>query len=225
MFETHFLIHSQKECAHLIEMAGFLPFFANGIPGFSLQEHVDPTLWFTTETGPWEWKGPLIRDTHCAYGKFFANKAVFISKQWMMDFANYRRDGYDYDARYNDGLSAHRDRECYELIEKYGPLLSKRLKKLGDYRKGGKKGFDTIITRLQSQGYVTISDFVYETKEDGTRYGWGVAEYATLEQWYGAEYIRSMYQRTSEQSYQRMMKHLKTILPQAEKKQLEQILK
>jgi hypothetical protein len=34
-----------------------------------------------------------------------------------------------------------------------------------------------------------------------------------------------MYQRTPEQSYQRMMKHLKTILPQAEKKQLEQILK
>ena len=40
-------------------------------------------------------------------------------------------------------------RTVYDLIEAHGPVLSKRLKELGNYKKGGNKGFDTIITRLQ----------------------------------------------------------------------------
>lgn len=54
---------------------GFLPFFRCGIPGFSVEEMVAPEFWFTDEEGAWEWKGPVIREGHCAYGKFFARKA------------------------------------------------------------------------------------------------------------------------------------------------------
>lgn len=43
-------------------------------------------------------------------------------------------------------------------------MLSKELKKICNYRKGGNKGFDTVITRLQMQIYVTIADFVYIKK-------------------------------------------------------------
>ena len=84
-------------------------------------------------------------------------KAVFISRKWFPDFANYRREGYDFDARYEDGLTSFRDKELYELVDANAPALSKKLKKLGGYRKGGKKGFDSIITRLQAQCYVVIS--------------------------------------------------------------------
>lgn len=38
-----------------------------------------------------------------AYGKFFDKKAGFISVEWVPVFANYRRDGYDFDALYEDG--------------------------------------------------------------------------------------------------------------------------
>jgi hypothetical protein len=44
----------------------------------------------------------------------------------------------------------------YNLIDANAPVLSKRLKYLGNYRKGGNKGFDTIITRLQAQGCLSI---------------------------------------------------------------------
>ena len=57
----------------------------------------------------------FIRETGCAYGKFFENKAVFISKEWFPDFANYRRNGYDFDARFDDGLAAYKDKELFEL--------------------------------------------------------------------------------------------------------------
>ena len=58
----------EARCAEL----GFLPFFRCGIPGFSVEEMVAPEYWFTDEEGAWEWKGPVIREGHCAYGKFFA---------------------------------------------------------------------------------------------------------------------------------------------------------
>ena len=50
-----------------------------------------------------------------------------------------------------------------------------------NYRKGGNTGFDTVITRLQMQTYITIGDFVYSQDKFGRPYGWGIAEYTTPE--------------------------------------------
>ena len=169
-------ISSIEDLEQAVQELGFLPYFANSIPGFSIEENVAPQAWFSDEPGTWEWKGPVINELNCAYGKFFEKKAVYISKEWFPDFANYRRDGYDFDARFEDGLAAYRDRTMYNLVKSEGPVLSKRLKYLGNYRKGGNRGFDTVINRLQAQCYVLISDFVYMTDKNGKEYGWGVAE-------------------------------------------------
>ena len=71
------------------------------------------------------------------------------------------RDGYDFDARWDDGLASYKDKELYEAIAGEGRMLSKRLKEALNYRKGGNTGFETCITRLQMQSYVCIADFVY----------------------------------------------------------------
>ena len=39
----------------------------------------------------WEWKGSVVREGGCTYGKFFAGKAGFISLEWWPDFCNWRR--------------------------------------------------------------------------------------------------------------------------------------
>ena len=96
-------------------------------------------------------------ERNCAYGKFFEKKAVYVSRDWFPDLANYRRDGYDFDARYDDGLARFDDKELFELIDANAPILSKELRTMGGYaytaRSGqkteGKKGFDASITRLQ----------------------------------------------------------------------------
>ena len=165
-----FTIRSKQEMLDVIDTFGFLPFFAGSIPGFSLEEHVAPELWYShaSDSWPvWEWKGPVIRESGCAYGKFFENKAVFISRDWFTHLANYRRDGYDFDARFDEGLASYRDKDLFDLIDRNAPVLTKQLKALGNYRKSGKKGFDTIITRLQAQCYVLISDFVYAMDKTG----------------------------------------------------------
>ena len=155
-------LHSADDLIAAVEQYGFLPFFRNEIHGFSIEELCPPELWFADDVdGPWEWKGPAARSGKCLYGKLFNKKAGFVSREWIPDFANFRRDGYDFDARWDDGLASYKDKELYEAIDGEGGMLSKRLKEALNYRKGGNTGFETCITRLQMQSYVCIADFVY----------------------------------------------------------------
>lgn len=223
-----FVIDSKSDLIDAINEFGFLPFFENSIEGFSIEEHITQDCWYDNLTGDWpvwEWKGPVIRETGCAYGKFFEKKACYISAEWFPDFANYRRDGYDFDARYDDGFAPLKDKKLYDLLEANAPILSKELKKLGDYRKGGVKGFDTVITRLQTQCYAVISDFVYMKDRFGKPYGWGVAEYATPESFMGERFTDNVYKRSPEESYQRILSHFKRLFPDTEESALKKFLK
>ncbi len=208
-----FTIRSKADLIAAIDEFGILPFFSNSIAGFSIEEHIAPRLWFTENEGPWEWKGPVIRETGCGYGKFFEHKAAFVSPRWFLTLANFRRDGYDFDARCDDGLVALKDQALYTLIDRNAPIISKSLKQLGDYRKGGNKGFDTVINRLEHQCYVVISDFVYMTDRNGEPYGWGVAEYSTPERLMGAAFTDAVYTESPEQSYEKLFAHLTSLFP------------
>lgn len=218
-------IRTKEDLEKAVDKYGFLPLFTNSVPGFSIEEHVSPDAWFSAEEGVWEWKGPVIRETGCAYGKFFENKAAFISREWFADFANYRRDGYDFDARFDDELASYRDKDLYDLLSTNAPILSKNLKKEGNYHKGGRKGFETIITRLQAQCYVLVSDFVYEKDRFGNVYGWGVSEYSTPEKFMGTDFTDRVYMRMPEESYERVLNQLMSIIPDSDETAVRKILK
>lgn len=223
-----FVINKKSDLIEAINEYGFLPFFENSIEGFSIEEHVTADCWWHSDTGEWrawEWKGPVIRDTGCAYGKFFEKKACYVSPEWFYDLANYRRDGYDFDARYDDGLAPLRDKQLYDLVEQNAPIISKELKRIGDYRKGGNKGFDTIITRLQAQCYVVISDFVYMKDKHGKPYGWGVAEYSTPEAFMGSDFVENVYRRSPEESYERILEHFSRLFPNKDITALKKFLR
>ena len=113
----------------------------------------------------------------------------------------------------------------YDLIDNNAPVLSKHLKHLGNYRKGGNKGFDTIINRLQAQGYILISDFRYMIDKNGNEYGWGVAEYSTPEQFMGKSFAENVYSRTPEESFEKMFLHFREILPKADGNKIRRFLK
>ena len=224
MQSMRFTIRSKNDIIKAIEEFGFLPYFRNSVEGFSIEEHIKPEYWFGGIEGAWEWKGPVIREMGCAYGKFFENKAVYVSREWFADLANYRRDGYDFDARYEDGLARHTDKFLYDLLSENAPVISKKLKRLGDYRKGGNKGFDTSMSRLQQQCYALISDFVYMTDKHGEPYGWGVAEYSTPELFLGNDFADNVYKCEPQESYERVFEHLRKLLPHASDDQLKHLL-
>ena len=215
------IITSAKELDEYAKHAGFLPFFQNSIRGFSLEEMCPPRLWFTSKPGPWEWKGPVIRRGNCAYGKFFKNKAVYVSLDMLPHLCNYRRDGYDFDARCDDGLVYFRDKDVYEIIEKSGRITSKQLRK----ELGFDKDIDKYITRLQMQTYIVTADFVYEKSKDGRTYGWGVAEYATPENLYGRELVTSRYKIKPEESFNIMVDRICSLFPEADRQTVIKFIK
>ena len=224
-----FTIHTKQDLEDAVNTLGFLPFFENSVPGFSVEEHVDRSCWWHGTSGEgfwpvWEWKGPVVKETGCAYGKFFEHKAAFVSAEWFPDFANYRRDGYDMDARYDDGLAAKKDLELWETVRDGGPLLTQELKLAAGYGKGGKKGFETVIPRLQAQCYVTVADFVYRTDKNGNRFGWGVSQYDTPENQFGQPFCDAVYAREPAESLERLLAHFHKLLPDASDTALRKFL-
>ena len=187
-----FIINSKTDLINAINEFGFLPFFANSIEGFSIEEHITRDCWYDSDDGvwnAWEWKGPVIRES-----------------------------------RYDDGLANYRDKTLYELVDFNAPIISKRLKQLGNYKKGGNKGFDTIITRLQSQCYVIISDFVYMKDKFGRPYGWGVAEYSTPERFMGNSFSERVYEKQPQESYEIILEHFSKLFPDEDLKKLKKFI-
>ena len=219
------MIQKPEDILKLIDEWGFVPFFKNEIPGFSVEEHTDPSLWFSdTLDGPWEWKGPLICQSGGAYGKFFRGKAVFISPKWFPDFANYRRNGYDFDSRWEEGLAPQAEYQVWSTLQPLPSLLSFDLKSQSGFGKNGRKGFDGIITRLQMGGYIVTADFEYRKDKHGKTYGWGVARYATPEQHFGQAFTDAVYVRDPEESKERLFAHLRTLHPDAPEKILWKLI-
>jgi hypothetical protein len=225
------LIENIDDLVKLTDEIGLLPFFENHIEGFSVEENISENNWWqgSAEGGKviwpaWEWKGPVIRNTGCAYGKYLAGRAVFISREWFPDFANWRRDGYDFDARYDDGLANRKDKTLYDLIVANEPVDTRSLKRKGDYRKGGSTGFDTSIVRLQMQTYVLITDFVYAVSKGGMPYGWGISRYATPEQWFGQPFTDAVYACSPQESRHRLESHLMELFPSEPGERLSRFL-
>lgn len=204
---------------------GLLPFFDCGA-GLSVQELTPERYWFAGEVeGPWEWRMEVARRGTVAYGKLFNKKAGLVSREWYPDLANYRRRGYDFDARYEDGLADHREKCIMDVLLGEGPMLSKDLKRAAGFDRGGLKGFDAAITRLQMETYVTVHSFEYSVDKLGRPYGWGVAKYAVSEDVLGEEVTRGAYGRDPRESKARLIDRLGLICPDAYDDELERLIR
>ena len=111
-WDNPYRIRTWQELVNWINEIGFLPLFGNEVTGFSAEEHTSSKYWWTgnRREDPWEWREIIAASGKVAYGKFFGNKAGFISVDWLPYFANYRRDGYDFDAKWADPTSADYDK-------------------------------------------------------------------------------------------------------------------
>ena len=218
-------IRSMEELEALIQEVGFLPFFENSIPGYSIEECTPKELWFAPDKdGPWEWKGPIALKAKCAYGKFFQGKTGFISREHFPAFLNYRRDGYDFDARWDDGLAPMKDKQIMDVFTEYDSMMTHELKSICNYGKNGQKGFETVITRLQMQTYLTVQNFEYRTDKNGKPYGWGIARYAMPEVLFGTEMIEKAYREEPKISAKKIAAYLETLLPDASAVQIAKLI-
>jgi hypothetical protein len=219
-------IHSVKEAIAYINEVGFLPLFKNEIPGFSLEERTVPDYWWCEDPAvdPWIWRELIARSGEVAYGKFFEKKAGFISREWFPYFANYRRDGYDFDARWDDELAPARQKKIMDLFDDDTELYSFETKKNAGYGKGGEKNFEGMITALQMQTYLCMRDFRRRRNKKGEEYGWNIAIYAKPEHLWGYGHITSRYSEKPKESREKIAAHMREIYPVATEKQIKKLI-
>ncbi len=222
-------IHTVDEAIGYINKVGFLPLFKNDIPGFSLEERTVPEFWWSEdmEHDPWEWRAVIARRGDVAYGKFFNNKAGFISKKWLPYFVNCRRDGYDFDALWEDGKATRRQKKIMDLYDEEhadAELFSNEIKALAGFGKDGEKGFEGTITNLQMSTYLCVRDFRQKKNKKGQEYGWAIAVYATPEHVFGHDLVTSAYNESPKLSAQRIEEHMHEVYPIATDAQVKKIL-
>lgn len=224
-------LHSPEELCACVSEMGFLPLFSNCIPGFSVEERTPADAWWTGDpaSDPWEWRIILAARDDIAYGKFFDQKAGFAARSWFPAFANYRRNGYDFDALYDDGLASHRAKKVMDSLSPDDgmrglELPTFELRELAGFGKGGEKNFPGVLTELQMQTYLIMSGFYRRRNRRGESYGWHIAVMATPETKWGYELVSSCYGEAPEASWDRIRAHLAGRFPAAEEAQLRRVM-
>ncbi len=221
------LVRSPEDLENIVEQYGFLPYFKCRVPGFSVEEYCAVDGWWSGDPArdPWEWRSIVAANGRVAYGKLFENKAGFVSREWYPVLAAYRRDGYDFDSRWDDGLAIRREKLVMDVLESGESIPSFELKNLAGFGGDGEKGFESILTRLMMRTYVTVRGFRRRQNKKGEEYGWAVSVYSTPESLFGRELVTSAYHLEPEEAFEKLLCHVREMFPQTDEKDLRKLLK
>jgi len=216
-------IYSAAQLTAFIQQVGFLPLLDSGIRGYAAEAIVaDDCRYVTFPDGGWDWplwkwKGPIVTDGNCVYGKFFAGKAGFVSREWWPDLMNYRRSVHPVP------VEGSIEDTIIQTLREVGSLITKELRAACGFDGPKMRSrFDGYVTRLQMGCHLVTEDFIYPTDRHGKVYGWGWSLLTTPERIYGREACRCS--RSPEESRERLIEHFRTLLPQATERQIQKLV-
>ena len=220
-------LRTPEELEARVEELGFLPLFENEVKGFSVEEHTDPADWWTDNEArdPWSWREQLARRGRVAYGKFFGGRAGFVSLDWFPRFDNARRDGYDFDALWEEGKAKAKMKRIMDLFPDREELFSNEVRRLAGFGSEGEHGFEGTVTALQMLTYLVIRDFRSRLNKAGQPYGWHIAVLCTPETRWGYDAVTSAYAEDPADSREAIILHLRSCLPEAGEKALRRLMK
>ena len=168
-------MHTSSGLMEYIDRIGFLPLLPMGgdMVGRSAEEAVDEDCRYAPlpdggwKWPLWEWKGGIIRESGCTYGKFFRRKAAFVSRAWWTDFCNYRRRVYLPVEEWDEGM-------VLWTLKKNGSMTTRDLRRACGFTEAKMRGkFDACVCRLEMGCYVVTENFVYPHDRHGRSYGGG----------------------------------------------------
>ena len=215
-----------RDCGSLvayIDEIGFLPLLRMGVEGWSAEEVVDEDCQYTPLPGGgwewllWEWKGTVIRESGCGYGKFFMGKAGFVSRDWVPDFLNWRR----YQHPYPDQGTV--EEAILFILKGKGSMITRDLRAACGFTGAKMRSqFDGYITKLEMGCHIVTEDFVYPHDKHGNKYGWGWSLLTTPERLLGHAACHT--DRSPEESRERLLAHFRKILPDASERMILRLL-
>lgn len=220
-------LRTPEQLMEYVNEVGFLPLFQNDIPGLSVEERTVAYHWWSDDPAvdPWIWREIAAESGKVAYGKFFEKKAGFISLDWFPVFANYRRDGYDFDSRWEDAKANIRHKKIMDCFQEKEELFSFELKRLAGFGTGGEKNFEGCVSELEMETYLVIRGFRSRLNKKGEPYGWPITVYTCPESLWGYDVFSAAYREDPQRSYERIAEHLKTVYPIITDRQIHRLLR
>lgn len=209
-----------QDLTELVNEIGFLPLFDVGVKGFSVEEITRGQWWTGRADDPWGWRETAAIQGEIIYAKVFSGRAGFVSKEWFPKFANYRRDGYDFDSRWEEGLEPPRNQAIMECVMKNPMVMTSDIKK-----QVGKTGFEGALTNLEMKTYLIIRGFDRKKNRFQEPYGWSIGVMDTPENAFGSEWATSAYAEQPEKSYADILMHLESKCPGIDMEALARIIR
>lgn len=207
-----------------IQRVGMLPLLPLGISGWSADEVVSSECRYVClpdggwEWPLWKWKGPIIQESGCAYGKFLRGKAAFVSREWWPDFCNYRRSILP---KPEEGSI---EDSILTILKENGSAITRNLRsQCGFTGEKMRSRFDAYLSRLEMGCYILTEDFVYPVDRHGREYGWGWSLLTTPEELFGNESV--VCERTPNESLHLLTCQMRRILPQLSESEVLRLLK
>ncbi|MBR4775659.1 MAG: hypothetical protein IK008_06140 [Bacteroidales bacterium] len=156
---------------------GIVPFFANPIPGYSIEEMTSADNWFDSQDDlsftPWDWKIDCVQSGEIAYGKFlWGGKAAFATVEWYRELMNYRRSLPKY-------APDNAQQQVLDYLQLNGSIGIKETRGLLGIKKGAA---DALMCRLMMQCRVVTGDIIRVYRGPNLQYnGWQYSSFCRPE--------------------------------------------
>ena len=167
-------VKDQVSMLSLIKKYRLIPFFANPIPGYSIEEHTPIDLWFTEESlGPWDWKIECVQSGEIAYGKFLCGgKAAFATVDVYREIINWRRS----QPKYRPNAE---QQKVLAYLDEHGSVSVPEIRELLGIKKSGA---DALLAKLQMQARLITGDITRVYRGPDLKYsGWQRSSFCTPE--------------------------------------------
>ena len=211
---------------------GIVPFFANVIPGFSIEEMTPSQNWFDTQENlsytPWDWKIPCVQSGDIAYGKFLlGGKAAFASIEWYAELRNYRQA----QAKYQPDSA---QQQVLDYLAQNGSIGIKEVRGLLGIKKGQA---DALICKLMQQCRVVTGDIIRVYRGPDLSYnGWQTSSFCTPEALFDKQAVPFFagfdagddhplqVDHSPEESYRLLTEKIRSLAPEATDKAIAKLL-
>ena len=211
---------------------GIVPFFANVIPGFSIEEMTPAQNWFDTQEilsyTPWDWKIPCVQSGDVAYGKFLlGGKAAFASIEWYAELRNYRQA----QAKYQPDSA---QQQVLDYLAQNGSIGIKEVRGLLGIKKGQA---DALICKLMQQCRVVTGDIIRVYRGPDLSYnGWQTSSFCTPEALFDKPAVPFFagfdagddnpleVDHSPEESYRLLTEKIRSLAPEATDKEIAKLL-
>lgn len=179
-----------EEFTGTVRCAGFLP---GGFPWsqsgvFSVHGlATEGVMWHSgvRDLDPWEWRIRVLTDCEdIAYGKVFANKSGYITREWYPAFIAARRRAESIDDAWESGKLSRAAKRIYDALRDVPALSTFDLRIEAGLGREKKSVFERALVELQMKLYITYCGEAQKMSKTGEPYGWPGAVLCTAENFF-----------------------------------------